>query len=97
MTVQRQMADGTSLDHQPGFPAISYFHSADELAEEAAEAGLSMQAMFGVEGPAWFLPEIETLWADAVMRERLLWLARQVEAEPAGLSTSAHLLLVARA
>jgi hypothetical protein len=90
------MAHGTSLDHQPGFPAISYFHSSDELSEETSAAGLNVEAVY-VEGPAWFLPEIETLWHDPATRQRLIWLARQVEREPAGLTTSAHLLLVARA
>jgi ubiquinone/menaquinone biosynthesis C-methylase UbiE len=94
-TVKLQLTEGTSGDHQPGFPAISYFHHADELVEEARQAGLGIEGVFGVEGPGWLLQDLEEKWADAVMRERLLWLAELMERDPRTLSISAHLLLVA--
>ncbi|MBA2476870.1 MAG: class I SAM-dependent methyltransferase [Actinobacteria bacterium] len=96
-TVLLQLAEGASGDREPGFPAISYFHHAEELAQEAREARLDVQGVLGIEGPAGFLPDLETRWGDRVMRERILWLARTLETEPVGLAMSGHLLLVARA
>lgn len=94
-TAALQMTKGTSGDREPGFPAISYFHDAAELGDEARAAGLGVGAILGIEGPAWFLPDVGERWADPVMRERMLWLARVVESDPVGLGMSAHLLLVA--
>ena len=95
-TVKLQMRDGASGDHQDGFPAVSYFHSPDELMQEASDSGLAVEGVYGLEGPTWFLPDIEARWHDVGMRERMLWLARELEREPSALALSAHLLLVAR-
>jgi ubiquinone/menaquinone biosynthesis C-methylase UbiE len=95
-TVLMQMAEGASGDREPGFAAISYFHFPEELAEEARDASLDVECVLGIEGPGGFLPDLEERWGDVVMRDRILWLARTLETEPAGLSMSAHLLLVAR-
>jgi hypothetical protein len=43
------------------------------------------------------LPDREARWADPPRRQQLLDLLRSVEADPAMLAMSAHLLLVARA
>jgi ubiquinone/menaquinone biosynthesis C-methylase UbiE len=96
-TVKLQIASGWSGDNQPGFPAIAYFHEADELEQEARDAGLTVETVLGVEGPAWLLQDLEVKWADPVLRERLLWLAELMEDDPRTLSISAHLLLVGRA
>lgn len=93
-TAKLQLVAGTSGDREPGFPAISYFHDADGLAGEGRAAGLAVDAVLGIEGPAGFLPDLRERWLDPVMRERLLWLARTVEAAPVGLAMSDHLLLI---
>lgn len=49
-TVLLQLAEGASGDREPGFPAISYFHHAEELAQEAREARLDVQASRGPPG-----------------------------------------------
>ncbi len=67
----------------------AYFHLPAELGEEARAAGLA------VEGPAWLMPDLEARWRDERRRRPLLDLLRQIEADPAVLSMSAHLLLVA--
>jgi hypothetical protein len=54
-----------------------------------------VEGVYGIQGPGWFRPDFEDVWADPAMRERILWLARTLERHPAGLTTSAHLLLVA--
>jgi hypothetical protein len=59
-----------------------------------AEAGLDAVAVYGVEGPAgWFAPPVPPA-ADSAERDRLLWVARAVEEEPALLGSSAHMLAI---
>ena len=71
----------------------AYFHRPDELRGEVEEAGFVVDALFGVEGPAWSRP-------DAAVDEQtfvtMLRMARAVEQEPAIVGASAHLLVVAR-
>jgi SAM-dependent methyltransferase len=74
----------------------AYFHLPDELADEARAAGLAVDAILAVEGPAWMLPDREARWGDPQRRQQLMDLLRRVEADPAVLAMSAHLLLVAR-
>jgi hypothetical protein len=51
--------------------------------------------VLAVEGPVWLMPDLEERWRDERRRAQLLDLLRRVEAEPAALAMSAHLLLVA--
>jgi SAM-dependent methyltransferase len=74
----------------------AYFHLPEELGEEARAAGLTVDALLAVEGPAWLIPDWETRWRDEIRRRQLLGLIRRLETEPAILAMSAHLLLVAR-
>ena len=74
----------------------AYFHLPAELGEEARTAGLAVEAVLAVEGPAWMMPDLEARWRDEGRRRQLLDLLRRVEADPAVLAMSAHLLLVAR-
>jgi SAM-dependent methyltransferase len=71
----------------------AYFHRAEDLEVEVTEAGLSPQAVFGIEGPGWLLWR---LWDEPDGRERILRAARAVESERSVLETSGHLLLIAR-
>lgn len=74
----------------------SFFHRPEDLAAEVAEAELDLVALYGIEGPAgWFAPPTPPE-EGAPEYERLLWVARAVEQEPALLGASAHLLAVAR-
>jgi len=74
----------------------AYFHLPAELGDEAREAGLTVEAVLAVEGPAWMMPDLEARWADEGRRRQLLDLLRRIEGDPAVLGMSAHLLLVAR-
>jgi ubiquinone/menaquinone biosynthesis C-methylase UbiE len=74
----------------------AFFHRPAELAEEAREAGLEVETVLGVEGPAWLIPDLEARWADEPRRVQLLGLLRRLEGNPDALAMSAHLLLVAR-
>jgi ubiquinone/menaquinone biosynthesis C-methylase UbiE len=80
----------------PAYFTTAYFHRPEELADECAAAGLVHEATLAVEGPAWFLPDLEARLADERRRAVLLAALAELEAEPALLGVSAHLLAVAR-
>ena len=74
----------------------AYFHRPDELAAEVRAAGLVVQGVYGIEGPGWILPDVAERMADPHRRATLLQVAQMLETEPAMLSSSAHLLAVAK-
>ncbi len=79
----------------PGHFTTAYFHRPEELREEAEEAGLRHDGTLAVEGPAWLLGNFDEWWNDVVRRKRLLATVRAIEAEPALIGASAHLIAVA--
>lgn len=93
--VERDLTDGQhrNPDGRVEWFTTAYFHRPDELVAEMREAGLQLEALIGVEGPGWLMPE---LWDDQQGRDNILRAARAVEEEPALLGVSAHLLAVAR-
>jgi hypothetical protein len=72
----------------------AYFHRPDELRAEVVSAGFHCQAVLGLEGPGWILPDFAERWADPRMREDLLRVARALEKEAPIVGLSAHLLAV---
>jgi SAM-dependent methyltransferase len=74
----------------------AYFHRPDELAEELAEAGLEVDAVVGIEGPGWLLPDIAERMRDQSSRSQVLQVARLLEVDPTVIGASAHLLAVGR-
>lgn len=93
--VERDLAEGQhrNPDGRIEWFTTAYFHHPDELPAEIEDAGLTLEALFGVEGPGSLLPE---LWDDPRSREHVLRAARAVEQEASLLGLSAHLLAVAR-
>jgi SAM-dependent methyltransferase len=83
-------------DNHPAYFTTAFFHLPEELRGEIEEAGLRAEAILGIEGPGWLLQNFDRHWNDAARRERLLIVARSLEAEPSLLGMSAHLLAVAR-
>jgi SAM-dependent methyltransferase len=81
----------------PGWFTTAYFHRPEELPAELAEAGWDVEAVLAVEGPASLLPDVDAWLDDPVRREALLRAIRRVEAEPALLGASSHMLAVGRA
>jgi SAM-dependent methyltransferase len=81
---------------QPDYFTTAYFHRPDDLRAEVVDAGLSVEALVGIEGPAWLLPDIDERLQDSRRRADLLRVARQLESEPSVLGSSAHLLVVGR-
>lgn len=82
--------------HRPDYFTTAYFHHPDALAAELRAAGFELAGVFGIEGPGWILPDVDSRMADPSRREVLLRVARMLETEPAIIGTSAHLLAVAR-
>jgi SAM-dependent methyltransferase len=74
----------------------AYFHRPEELADEVLGAGLALQGVYGVEGPAWILPDVSARMANPDGRAALLRVARLLETETSIVGGSAHLLAVAR-
>lgn len=87
------IADGTP-GSQLRFPA-GHFHTAEELEDEVADAGMDVLEVVGVEGPAGLLLEsVADVHPD--VREAALTVARAASAVPGIRDQSAHLIAVAR-
>lgn len=82
--------------NHPEYFTTAFLHHPDELRAEVEAAGLACEALLAIEGPAWVLPWAREQWGDAATRERMLGVLRAIEAEPALLGASAHLMAVAR-
>jgi ubiquinone/menaquinone biosynthesis C-methylase UbiE len=74
----------------------AYFHLPTELTAELESAGLRVEGLFGLEGPAWLARNFDSLWRDPDKRVRLVELATLADTDAGLLATSAHLLAVAR-
>ena len=90
--------DGTHRNptRNPAYFTTAYFHRPEELAVELEEAGLTHEATLAVEGVAWLLPDLDAWLADERRRAALLDALASIEAEPALLGASAHLMAVGR-
>jgi ubiquinone/menaquinone biosynthesis C-methylase UbiE len=96
--VERDLGDGQHRNptENPAWFTTAYFHRPDELEDEAAEAGLSVVGLFGVEGLAGWL---ESAGAELELpdhRDAILWAARATESEPSLRGLSPHMLLVCK-
>jgi ubiquinone/menaquinone biosynthesis C-methylase UbiE len=80
----------------PEYFTTAFFHHPDGLREELEMSGLRVEGVFGLEGAAWLLADLDHYWGDAGRREQLLGFLRALEAEPSLLGLSAHLLAVGR-
>jgi ubiquinone/menaquinone biosynthesis C-methylase UbiE len=71
----------------------AFFHHPSELKTELEEAGMCHEGTFGVEGPAWMVPDFTENWKDELKREIVLELARKMEHEPV---MSPHIVALAK-
>ena len=96
--MERDLRDGQHRN--PGgrldYFTTTYFHRPEELRDEVARAGFEVEGLYGIEGPAWMLPDFDDRWSDDGRREIILQVARKLESEEAILGCSAHLLVVGR-
>lgn len=58
--VARDVAEGQhrNPDDVPGWFTTAYFHEPDEVPAEALDAGLDVEALIAIEGPAWLVPDL---------------------------------------
>jgi hypothetical protein len=82
----------------PLFPGsfTGFCHRPDELAAEAAEAGLECIDLVTVEGLGFAFSDLAERWADPRDREAILDAARRIEGADELLGLGPHLLLTAR-
>lgn len=83
-------------DRNPHWFTTAYFQRPDELAAEAASAGLEGVEVLGVEGIAGWMRDLGPRMDDAADLETLLWSARVVEGEPSVAGLSPHIVAVGR-
>jgi SAM-dependent methyltransferase len=94
--VEGDLSDGVHLNptgHQ-GWFTTAYFHRPRDLREEVNEAGLALQSLIAVEGPAALVDADEWLGDDR-RTGALLRALRRVESEETILGASPHFLVVA--
>lgn len=96
--VERDIREGQHRNdtERLDFFTTAYFHRPDELSDEVSRAGLAVENLYGIEGPAWLLPDFTERWQDPSRREIILNVARMLEREPFVTGVSAHLLVVGR-
>ncbi len=96
--VERDLIDGQHRNPtgRLDYFTTAYFHRPEELRAEILGAGLALEGIFGIEGPAWLLGDIDARLDDPRKRADLLRVARSLEREPSALGLSAHWLAVAR-
>ena len=96
--VERDVREGQHRNPSgtPEWFTTAYFHLPEEVRDEVIEAGFEIEALVGIEGPAWVLPDLDTWLEDPAGRSKLLEAIRRVEAEPSLLGASAHILVVGR-
>jgi len=96
--VKRDLATGQHRNptNHPYYFTTAFFHHPEELAGEMKESGFEVEGVLGVEGPGWLQQNFDEHWDNPDRRERMLWLARELEAEPSLRGMSAHLLGIGR-
>ena len=96
--VEQDLRDGQhrNATERIDYFTTAYFHRPEELRAEVAAAGLAVEGVYGLEGPAWILPDFAERWADARRQADVVRVARSLESEPSMLGVSAHLLAVGR-
>jgi len=96
--VERDVREGQHRNptERPEWFTTAYFHLPEELRGEVKEAGFAVEALVGIEGPAWAVPNLDAWLEDSRRRAKLLAAIGRVEAEPSLVGASAHLLVVGR-
>ena len=83
-------------NEHPAYFTTAYLHRPEELKSEIKAVGFALEGLFGIQGPAWLLQNLEEQWADLNRRERLLNIARSLESESSVIGVSAHIMAIAR-
>ena len=94
----RDLQDGQhrNPNEHPAYFTTAYLHRPEELKSEIESVGFNLEGLFGIQGPAWLLQNLEEQWADPNCRERLLNIARSLESELSIIGASAHIMAIGR-
>ena len=95
--LDRDLADGQHRNptDRLDYFTTTFFHRAEDLVAEAADAGLDGATVLAIEGPGWLLGDIAERVEDSAHWTLLMEMLRRIEAEPALLAVSAHLMMIA--
>ncbi|MFE3452806.1 class I SAM-dependent methyltransferase [Nonomuraea sp. NPDC059194] len=96
--VQQHIATGQHRNPGRDYQRLwttAYFHDPNELAGEAAAAGLTVRALLAVEGPAKLLPDLADRMREQASTQQLMAAIRRLETEPSVLGLSSHVLVIA--
>jgi len=98
LMVNEDLATGQHRNRtgNPQWFTTAYFHRPEEIRQECLDAGLTVETVVGVEGPAGWVSQLADRWNDVVAREAMVRSAELVETEESLLGVSAHLITVAR-
>jgi ubiquinone/menaquinone biosynthesis C-methylase UbiE len=89
----------TGITDEPQLPELlrsHYFATADAVRAEVAAAGLELLELRGMEGPAPSIGQANLAGADSALVEEWADIAEAVCGQPEHVSTSTHLLAIAR-
>ena len=94
----RDLRDGQhrNPNEHPAYFTTAFLHQPEEFKSEIETVGFDLEGLFGIQGPAWLLQNLEEQWEDPNCRERLLNIARSLESEPSVIGVSAHIMAIAR-
>ena len=94
----RDLRDGQhrNPNEHPAYFTTAFLHRPEELKAEIETVGFDLEGLFGIQGPAWLLQNLEEHWANPNCRERLLNIARSLESEPSIIGVSTHIMAIAR-
>src|SRR5215208_4670787 len=96
--VERDVREGQHRNPtgRPEWFTTAYLHLPEEVRDEVVEAAFEVEALVGIEGPVWVLPDLDHWLEDPARRSRLLEAIRRVEKEHSLLGASAHIFVVGR-
>ena len=96
--VDRDLRDGQHRNpkEHPAYFTTAFLHRPEELKAEIEAVGFDLEGLFGIQGPAWLLQNLEEQWTNPSCRERLLNIARSLESEPSIIGVSTHIMAIAR-
>jgi len=82
--IQTEVETGHRTNPPDGVNTLpnAFFHLPEELSGEVEAAGFRCEALLGVVGPAWLVPDIDADWSDPAKRACMIEMARMLENEP---------------
>ena len=83
-------------NEHPAYFTTAFLHRPREFKSEIEAVGFNLEGLFGIQGPAWLLQNLEEQWDNPNYRERLLNIARSLESESSVIGVSAHVMAIAR-